>query len=51
MGDEADDALDRELNELFEDTFPLFLTGEVCPECRRLVDRCVCNEHPNEDGF
>ena len=46
MGDYADDALDREMEQWNEETRPIYEGEEVCPNCSRSL--CICNEHPNE---
>ena len=48
MGDGADEALDREMNEWMEETRPVFGSEDTCPICNRPILNCICNEHPYE---
>ena len=48
MGDGADEALDREMNEWLEDSRDAWEGEEVCALCSKPIDNCSCNEHPRE---
>ncbi len=49
MGEYADEALERDLNEYLERNRPLNEGEEVCDRCGQALDNCFClSEHPRE---